>query len=576
MHYHFTPILIPILASSLLSFSMAVYAFTHSRTRGAVELAVCSLIVTLWAVGNAGERAGTDLKTLLFWANVQYIAYGFSPISWFTLVFRFNGKEKYVTARNLVLISIVPAITAILVWFDPVLGLVRHSFVLRFDGDIAYIQKVYGPWFWFHYVYVYIVHFVGLAFLVAAVGKRGSIFRRQSIYLLVAISIVNLTNLAYVLGFAPIKHFDLTPIVFSLSTVILYWGIFRHKIFRVPPIARAKVFELMANGILVVDENWNLIDSNEAAQRMFDLQKDRAIGRSLRDRLTPLSLVTHEKLPQGEAENTESFRWEIMIRRNAEERYYELDASRLQDPAYKNAWVIMAEDVTDLKRAREQIMRQREELAVAADRDRLSMELHDTLGQVMSFAVIQSDTVLRELGKGNYALATSYIARVRDILKDTHEDLRGFVRGIRMSEYGVMTLANILEKEAERARQSCGLDVALTVTAGDDEFTQFQKSHLAGIVKEALNNIAKHAKATRVWIDFAAADGGYQLSLEDNGIGLDEGSRRFLQGSGMGIMRERAASIGGSFEVNSWTGRGTRVVLMFPGAMEKTDEDTDR
>jgi PAS domain S-box-containing protein len=548
---------------------MAIYGFTHRRTRGATELAICASIVALWAAANAGERAAADLETMLFWANVQYLSYGFSPISWFTLVFRFNGKERFVTARNLALISIVPAITAILVWFDPQLGLVRHSFALRSEGGIQYIEKSYGPWFWFHYGFVYLVHLTGIGFLVAAISKRGSLFRRQSIYLLVSIGIVNLPNIAYVLGFSPIRHFDVTPMVFGFSTLILYWGIFRHKIFRIPPIARTKVFELMANGLLVVDESWNLVDANDAARRMLGLEGPECVGSSLRDRIPELASAAPARLPAGEDPWDDlSLRWELRMRRGAEERCLELDASRLSDSAYKGAWVLFVQDVTDLRRAREEIMRQREELAVAADRDKLSMELHDTLGQVLSFAVIQSGTVLREMGRGNYPLAASYVERVRDILKDSHEDLRGFVRGIRMSEYGALPLASILEKEAERFRQSCGIPVELELSAEGADLTPLQRSHLAKVAKEALNNIAKHARATRVRIGLAATGTGYRLFVEDDGVGIGAPGGSSPGGSGMGIMRERAASLGGILEVGAGAGGGVRIALSFPAARE--------
>ena len=570
MGFHLSLVSISMLASSAVSFGIACYGLMHFRTRGAKELAICCLMVTVWSASKAMEYSVADLSALLIWTNIQYFAYAISPLCWFILIFKFNGKEKYLSARNLVLLSVLPAITSILVWFDPILGLVRHSFSVEFSGKIPYLGKEFGPWFWVHYVYSYAFNLADLCFLVAAVGKKGSLFRRQSIYILVSVSLVFGTNLAYVLGYTPIEKIDLSSVSVGLSALVLWWGIFRHKIFRIPPVARAKIFELMASGILVVDERWNLIDSNRAAQLMFRLRSPDLVGESLRGSLPSLAAVTDETLPSGEESvGPEAFRWEIKIGREGDERYYELDASRLQDRAYKNAWVILAQDITELKRARDEIIRQREELAVAADRGRLSMELHDTLGQVLSFAVIQSETVLREMGRNNYPLAATYVERIRDILKDTHEDLRDFVRGIRMKESGAVSLAAIAEREAERVRQSCCLAVELTLSDPGTDLTLVQKNHIASILKETLNNIVKHAGASTVFIGFDATKEGYRLSIEDDGIGIEEGSEAFQRGSGLGIMRERAASLGGSLAVSTRNGGGTCIAMSFPVSMEK-------
>ncbi len=581
MGFQLSLISLSMLISSAIAFGIACYGFTHLSIRGARELCVCSLMVTVWAASNAMEYSFSELGTLLVWTNIQYFAYAISPLCWFVLIFRFNGKEKYLRARNILLLSILPAITSVLVWFDPELGLVRHSFSVKYNGGIPYLGKEFGPWFWVHYVYSYGFNLADLCFLVAAVGSRGSLFRRQSIYILVSVSLVFGTNLAYVLGWTPVEGVDFSSVSIGFSALVLWWGIFRHKLFRIAPVARAKIFELMANGLLVVDENWNLLDSNESAQRMFGLDDPECVGLSLRGKISSLADAAPPRLPSGEGRGAEaSLRWEIATLR-PEERFYELEATRLQDRAYKNAWVVMAQDVTDLRRAREEIIRQREELAVAADRDRLSKDLHDTLGQVLSFAVIQSGTILREMGRENYRLATSYVERIRDILKDAHEDLRGFVRGIRMSEYGAVSLPSILEREAERFRQSCGLPVAVTISAQGEILTASQKNHIASIVREALNNIAKHAKASRAAIDFSQAEGNYLLSIEDDGaggreIGADSGGGGLPRGSGIGIMRERAASIGGELELGARLGGGTRVTLRLPASSERSHENTDR
>lgn len=565
MNYHFSAVSLSMLVSAGLTFSMACYAFAHRRTRGARELTLCMLIATLWSVSNAMEYSIADLTALLFWTNVQYFVYAFAPFFWFAMIFRFNGKEDYLTPRNLILLSVIPSITTVLVWLDPVFGLVRHSFSVEYSGGIPYLGKTFGPWFWVHFVYSYGFNLADLLFLFAAVGKKGSLFRRQSIYILVCLGLAFVTNLAYILGFTPVAGIDLTSVTFGFSALFIWWGIFRHGIFRIAPIARTKIFESMANGILVVDDDWNLIDSNKSAREMFGLESERVVGRNLRASLPPLSAVTEKKLPaETSPVGRESFRWEFSIKRPTGERFYKLTASRLQRDHYSAAWAILAADVTDLKRAQEEIIRQRAELAMAAQRDHLYLELHNTLGQVLSFAVVQMETVPREIERGNMERATSYLERLRDILKDTHEYLRGFVRDIRATEYASLDFVDILEREAERIRQRCKIAVTVAATAGSVDFTPFLKTHLAVILKEALDNIAKHARATRIDIHFRREGGILALFIDDDGIGPEAGGGSLRAGSGLALMRERAASFGGTLEAGGKSDGGTRVAVRFP------------
>jgi signal transduction histidine kinase len=85
------------------------------------------------------------------------------------------------------------------------------------------------------------------------------------------------------------------------------------------------------------------------------------------------------------------------------------------------------------------------------------------------------------------------------------------------------------------------------------------------ISQEALNNIAKHARASRVEIALQRSVSAYELSVSDDGVGFDEagesGSGRRL---GLVTMRERAQSLGGWIEVHSSTGEGTRLTVGIP------------
>jgi PAS domain S-box-containing protein len=576
MRFQLIPYLAPLAASSALCLALAAFGLARRSLRGARELAVCGFLGALWAASNGLEMAGADLATKLLWANVQYFAYAFSPLAWLALVFRFSGKDRRVNAQAFALLAMVPTATSVLVWLDPDLGLVRHSFSLDERGAFPVIAKSYGPWFYVHFAYSYLLNGAAIASLVGNVRDKGALYRGQSASVLAGLGLIFASNLAFVLRLPPFARYDVTPAVFGVSAVILWTGILRFRIFKLQPVARAIVFESMASGMLVVDDELNLIDSNASARRMLGLEAPDLVGRSLVETRPAQARAIEEARALGA--HPERLPEELRLGGPSGERILEIRASRLRDDRYRAAWVVVVEDVTELRLAREEIERQREELAAADEREKLSQELHDDLGQVLSFAAIQTDAVIRALERGDRDLAAAYLARLRDIVKGAHEDLRRLVRGIRGAEYETVPLAALLEREAESFGRCCGEAASASVSpaARQADPAPWQKEQLIRVVKEALNNVARHAKATRAGISFTLEAGAYAMTIEDDGVGLGRVAPGAMEGSGLGIMAERARMLGGSLRAETRDEGGTRLVLAFPENARQGDEDTRR
>lgn len=568
MVFIYVPQVLPLVLSFSLCLGLSVYGYRYRNVRGAVEFIFASSVGTLWALFNALELSGADLATKLVWANLQYSIYGFGPIVWLAMVCRFSEQEKRMSAGTLALLALMPTLTTVFVWLDPQLGLVRRGFTLDTGGIPYIIRKQFGPWYWIHYVYSQGVNLACVAMLVRAVARKGSLYRYQSLYILIALSIVYLSNLSYALGAGPARRYDVTPSLFCVAALIFWFGIFRHRLFELVPIARATVLERMANCIIVVDEAERIIDVNGAARRAFDLAWPSVIGKTLGTAVPALSVALAGILDQGEAVDGERlFQREIEVVLGDRGRSYELYASPLLDASRTvAAWVLMITDISALNLAREQIARQRIELSAARERENLSRELHDNLGQILSFAVIQSDAVTHEMRRSNYELAASQLERLREIVKDAHADLRGFVYGLRDRDFEGTTLQELVEAQLRDFSGICPAEVQDLVPRGGEDFdlTAQQKRQVSQILKESLNNIAKHASARTVRIVARRAGERFEFVVEDDGVGMAEASSRLGRGSGLGIMRERAQLLGGVLRLSSSESGGTRVCVDFP------------
>lgn len=102
MRFQYIPYIWPLLISSCVTVSLGVYALVRQRrSKCAVSFIVSMLLVTIWAGGNALEMTGADLTTKLFWANIQYFAYCYSPIALLALSMRFTGYDSWLRNKKI-------------------------------------------------------------------------------------------------------------------------------------------------------------------------------------------------------------------------------------------------------------------------------------------------------------------------------------------------------------------------------------------------------------------------------------------------------------------------------------------
>ncbi len=197
--------------------------------------------------------------------------------------------------------------------------------------------------------------------------------------------------------------------------------------------------------------------------------------------------------------------------------------------------------------------------AQESERRQLSRELHDRVGQNLTALGINLD-ILRSQGAAPFppdmrARLDDSIALVESTA-DAIENVMAELRPPMLDDHGLLAA---LQWYASQFTQRTGIEVSVQ---GDDvsprpglqlEITLFR------IAQEALNNVAKHARAARVDIELQVADTDFSLAVTDDGVGFDPTRVPPRAGRGMATMRERAQSVGGRFEVTTAQGAGTRV-----------------
>lgn len=270
MLYQYNPYIWPLLVSAVVTLALGLYALLFKfNVQGAKSFTFSMLIVTIWSLGNALEMTSIDLPTKLFWANMQYFAYCYSPVMLVVLCLQMTGTEHLLYNRKIMLLAIIPTIIIILVWTDNLHGLIRYDIKLDYSGIFPVISKKYGPLFYLHALHSHALNILAMVLQAKAVLSKNVVRKKQAAALLLGICFIVIPNVLYISGISPIKRFDTTPLFFVPAGLIMAWGIFRYKMFDVIPVARAKVIDTMDAGIMVLDLQDRILDLNPALEKII-------------------------------------------------------------------------------------------------------------------------------------------------------------------------------------------------------------------------------------------------------------------------------------------------------------------
>jgi signal transduction histidine kinase len=204
-------------------------------------------------------------------------------------------------------------------------------------------------------------------------------------------------------------------------------------------------------------------------------------------------------------------------------------------------------------------------LAVAQERLRIAHEMHDGLAQVLGYVNTKVQAATEYIRRGKNEEANEQLRELATAAREAYGDVRQNIVDLRTLPAQQGSFAELLQDFVSRWKEQSGIstqlsiDHSLSVPAG-------MELQLVRIVQESLTNVRKHAHATNATIDVRRLDGKLMMTVADDGIGFKPASlvRSEFPRFGLSTMRERTESIGGTLNVESTPGAGTRVELVVP------------
>lgn len=328
------------------------------------------------------------------------------------------------------------------------------------------------------------------------------------------------------------------------------------------------LFESASDAIFIHDLEGNIVEANQAASALSGYTADELARMNISKLLMPESLETVMGSQRRQlAGQTISQRYEVELARKdgtrATMEVMDRLITRNRQPVAIHS---VARDITEQKRAREYMRTYAEQVTKAQEeeRKRVARELHDDTAQ----ALVSLGMDIGSLSAATGQLPREVRKRLGELRKRTNDILQGvrsLSQALRPPELEELGLLAALQELTNELVGQYGIDARFQLQGTSRRLPPDTELALFRIAQEALNNVGKHARATKIVVQVKFSPVKVKLTISDNGQGfeLPEVMNNLAYSGKLGLMgiQERARLLGSALVVQSRLGKGTTVAL---------------
>jgi signal transduction histidine kinase len=197
--------------------------------------------------------------------------------------------------------------------------------------------------------------------------------------------------------------------------------------------------------------------------------------------------------------------------------------------------------------------------AVSAERDRIASDLHDDIGASLSSIRIYSGAASKRF-TSDPDESLRLIERINESSTGMMDRMSDIVWAINPKNDNVESIVFRMKSNAGEVLSPLDIEVDYSIDPLSEQVqpTMTARRNIYLIFKEAINNIAKYSSAKHVHVDLRVDNGFLILEISDDGVGFDALSKS--SGNGLNTMRRRAESLGGTVQIDSKPGNGSRLI----------------
>jgi len=327
------------------------------------------------------------------------------------------------------------------------------------------------------------------------------------------------------------------------------------------------------DAVITIDESQKIVLFNRAAENVFRVPREHALG-------SPLERFLPQRFRAGHRAHVEHFgRTGVTSRRmgdvttlwglraDGEEFPLEASISQAGEPGERYFTVILR-DITLRKQNEDMLLRQQAELrelsarvleAREEEKTRIARELHDELGQLLTALKMDLSWIRERLPReGELVSKADEMGQMLDQTVSATRRISADLRPLMLDDLGLADAASwLVDDFARRSGIQCEMRMA-----GNGSLADIDKRVATAVyraIQESLTNIARHSGASHAWVLLDLDDEKIEFEVEDDGRGIGTDDLAKTRSLGLKGMRERVAYFGGSLEVAAAPRGGTRI-----------------
>jgi PAS domain S-box-containing protein len=322
-----------------------------------------------------------------------------------------------------------------------------------------------------------------------------------------------------------------------------------------------EILDALPNTVELFEPDGTILYLNKAAIQRHTKSENEILGENIWN-LYPSGQAAHRKTVVNKAMNSGK---SIQFTDRCEEQWIDVLISPLIGSDGKIGSIVMySHDITRQIRAEERLKLVSLQLLTNQEdeRRRIAQDLHDDIGQSMTALILALKAIHSDVMSGQKSVGDQVKGTIR-IVEEMMRHIRQVLYDLRPPSFETTPPAKVLEALCSSLALSTGLRAVFSSQEQLPPMSNAQATALYRLVQEGMNNAAKHAKATSVWINLEYVDGEVNISFEDDGQGFDL-TQRISYGIGLEGLRERFLMLNGNFDIESAPGKGTRLYGSLP------------
>ncbi len=347
----FSTIFTSLLIALLLSIGISIFSFKIKNNRPAFSFGILMFIISLWIVVKIISLFvfSIDTREILHKINILLVVL-IGPFIFLVAIYH-SQFPRWFKTKHEIFIFFIPAIVYLLVCISPFHNFLYYDFKILVNQGIPMHVLKFKAAYQLLNLHNYFLLISTFFILIRSLFKRNIFFRRQMLLFIIGLLIPVLYDALYLLGYSPIKDYNLAPVIVSIGNIFIAWSLFGYRFFNAIPVARNKIIDNMPDIIIIARHGDFVIDINKSGENLFECKKDDIIGISFFE-----IFKSHPDLLEViVSKNTSS---EIRINKNDKELYFSASLSYIENIEKDgNIYIIILHEITERIEAEIEIKR---------------------------------------------------------------------------------------------------------------------------------------------------------------------------------------------------------------------------